>query len=124
MRRWPEGMTGRASHWITELRLEEVVGEKVGTLSYGLQKRVALATALASESSAVILDEPVSGVDPLSRGVVGEVLQVVAREKLVIIVEHDLEFVRHVADEAIGMESGVIARRGAPGDVADWGCAL
>jgi ABC-type polar amino acid transport system ATPase subunit len=78
-------------------------------LSGGQQQRVAIARALAINPKVILFDEPTSALDP---ELVGEVLQViknVAKEKVtMIIVTHELEFARDVADRIIFMADGVI----------------
>lgn len=78
-------------------------------LSGGQQQRVAIARALAINPKVILFDEPTSALDP---ELVGEVLQViknVAKEKVtMIIVTHELDFAREVADRIVFMADGVI----------------
>lgn len=78
-------------------------------LSGGQQQRVAIARALAINPKVILFDEPTSALDP---ELVGEVLQViknVAKEKVtMIIVTHELEFAREVADRVVFMADGII----------------
>jgi L-cystine transport system ATP-binding protein len=97
----------------------ELLLEKVGLsdradhfpsgLSGGQQQRVAIARALAINPKVILFDEPTSALDP---ELVDEVLQViknVAKEKItMIIVTHELEFARDVADKIIFLADGVI----------------
>lgn len=83
------------------------------TLSGGQQQRVAIARALAVRPKVLLFDEPTSALDPER---VHEVLQVMlqlAKEKItMIIVTHEMEFAKYVADRIIFMANGVIVEEG------------
>jgi polar amino acid transport system ATP-binding protein len=89
-------------------------------LSGGQQQRVAIIRALATNPRALLLDEVTSALDP---ELVGEVLEAVRELKAggmtMLIATHELGFARDVADEVCFLHEGVIAERGAPGDVLD-----
>ena len=103
------------------LSLLEQVGllQKVGSypwqLSGGQQQRVAIARALALEPKVLCFDEPTSALDP---ELTGEVLRVIRglKEKntTMIVVTHEMEFARSVADVVIYMADGVIEEMGPP----------
>lgn len=79
------------------------------TLSGGQQQRVAIARALAVNPQVILFDEPTSALDPER---VHEVLQVIHRlakeNTTMVIVTHEMEFAKHVADRVIFMAEGVI----------------
>ncbi|OCG24980.1 amino acid ABC transporter ATP-binding protein [Gilliamella sp. wkB108] len=83
------------------------------TLSGGQQQRVAIARALAVRPKVLLFDEPTSALDPER---VHEVLQVMlqlAKEKItMVIVTHEMEFAKYVADRIIFMANGVIVEEG------------
>ncbi|QYN45369.1 amino acid ABC transporter ATP-binding protein [Gilliamella sp. ESL0441] len=83
------------------------------TLSGGQQQRVAIARALAVRPKVLLFDEPTSALDPER---VHEVLQVMlqlAKENItMIIVTHEMEFAKYVADRIIFMANGVIVEEG------------
>jgi polar amino acid transport system ATP-binding protein len=87
-------------------------------LSGGEQQRVAIARALAIDPKLILFDEPTSALDP---ELVGEVLQVirgVAEDGLtLLIVTHEIQFAREVADQVVFMDGGVVVEDGAPADV-------
>lgn len=87
-------------------------------LSGGQQQRVAIARALALRPDILCFDEPTSALDP---ELTGEVLKVIRELKdfdtTMIIVTHEMEFARNVADKVIYMADGVIEEEGAPADV-------
>lgn len=88
------------------------------TLSGGQQQRVAIARALAVNPLAILLDEPTSALDP---ELVAEVLQVIKsiadKRTTMLIVTHEMEFARQVADHVIFMADGTIVEQGAPSEI-------
>lgn len=87
-------------------------------LSGGQQQRVAIARALALNPDVLCFDEPTSALDP---ELTGEVLNVIRNLKTsdstMIVVTHEIEFARDVADKIIFMADGVIAEEGTPEQV-------
>ena len=84
-------------------------------LSGGQQQRVAIARALMLEPEILCFDEPTSALDP---ELTGEVLRAIkelkSSDRTMIIVTHEMEFARNVADRVIYMADGVIEEEGAP----------
>ena len=87
-------------------------------LSGGQQQRVAIARALALNPDILCFDEPTSALDP---ELTGEVLRVIrelkTRGSTMIVVTHEMEFAKNVADRVIFMANGVIEEEGAPEEV-------
>lgn len=82
-------------------------------LSGGQQQRVAIARALAMHPDILCFDEPTSALDPELTGEVLRVLRRLAQKKTtMIVVTHEMEFAREVADRAIFMDGGLIAETG------------
>ena len=89
-------------------------------LSGGQQQRVAIARALALHPQVLCFDEPTSALDP---ELTGEVLRVIrglkGQDNTMIVVTHEMEFARSVADVVIYMADGVIEEMGTPEQVFD-----
>ena len=87
-------------------------------LSGGQQQRVAIARALAMEPQLLLLDEPTSALDP---ELVGEVLDTIKKAAnegyTMLLVSHEMNFVRNVATKVIFMENGKIIEEGTPKEV-------
>ncbi len=87
-------------------------------LSGGQQQRVSIARALALNPKVLFFDEPTSALDP---ELTGEILKVIrdlaAKRTTMIIVTHEIEFAKNVADRIIFMDDGVIAEDGTPDEV-------
>nr|CEL15869.1 Methionine ABC transporter ATP-binding protein [Kibdelosporangium sp. MJ126-NF4]CTQ93794.1 Methionine ABC transporter ATP-binding protein [Kibdelosporangium sp. MJ126-NF4] len=116
--------TGRGKARDHGMELLEQVGlaEKAKSyprqLSGGQQQRVAIARALAMRPKLMLFDEPTSALDP---ELVGEVLSVMRglaeKGMTMVVVTHEMEFAREVADSVVFMDGGVVVEAGKPEDV-------
>lgn len=87
-------------------------------ISGGQQQRVAIARALALDPDILCFDEPTSALDPELTGEVLKVIRNLAdRNTTMIIVTHEMDFARDVADRVIFMDDGVIVEQGSPNEV-------
>lgn len=105
---------------IQKVGLSEKLKSYPFELSGGQQQRVAIARALALNPEILCFDEPTSALDP---ELTGEVLRVIqslkTTENTMIIVTHEMDFAKTVADKVIFMADGVIEEIGTPSDVFD-----
>ena len=84
-------------------------------LSGGQQQRVAIARAMAMNPEVILFDEPTSALDPELVGEVLNVIRKVAAEGVsMVIVTHEMNFAREVADRILFMEDGVIVEDAPP----------
>ena len=84
-------------------------------LSGGQQQRVAIARSLAMHPKAILFDEPTSALDPEMIGEVLEVMTELAREGMtMVVVTHEMNFARRVADRLIFMDAGSIIEENTP----------
>ena len=87
-------------------------------LSGGQQQRVAIARALAMNPQILFFDEPTSALDPEITAGILKVLKDLAAEKMtMVIVTHEIDFARKVADRVIFMDGGVIVEQGSAEEV-------
>ncbi|MBE5771098.1 MAG: amino acid ABC transporter ATP-binding protein [Clostridia bacterium] len=87
-------------------------------LSGGQQQRVAIARALALDPDILCFDEPTSALDPLLTQEVLSVIRALSLEKrTMIVVTHEMNFAREVADRVVYMEEGVVVAEGKPDQV-------
>ena len=87
-------------------------------LSGGQQQRVAIARALAMKPNILFFDEPTSALDPELTGEVLKVIRQLAEEKMtMVVVTHEMNFARSLADRVIFMDKGVIVEEGTPDEV-------
>ena len=89
-------------------------------LSGGQQQRVAIARALAIKPHILFFDEPTSALDPELTGEILKVIRQLAKEKMtMVIVTHEMEFARDVADRVVFMDGGYIVEQGDPHEVIE-----
>ena len=102
-----------AMEWLGFVGLADLAAMPVGAMSFGQQKLVALARALATRAEVLLLDEPASGID--SKWVdtmLSLVADVRSQGKTVCIVEHNLHVVERLADTVLFMELGRLTAQG------------
>ena len=81
-------------------------------LSGGQQQRVTIARAMAADPEILYFDEPTSALDPELTGEVLTVMRQLAREgRTMLVVTHEMDFARHVANRVVFMEQGVIVEQ-------------
>lgn len=116
----PEAIKEKAHQLIARVGLSQKENSYPFQLSGGQQQRVAIARALAMNPQVLCFDEPTSALDP---ELTGEVLRVIRELKnthsTMIVVTHEMEFAKSVADVVIYMADGVIEEMGTPAQIFD-----
>ena len=114
----------KAETYARELLQKVGLGDRADAYPYqlsgGQQQRVAIARALAMDPEILCFDEPTSALDPLLTQEVLGVIRALSREKrTMVVVTHEMNFAREVADRVVFMEDGVIVAEGKPQEVFD-----
>ena len=103
---------------MTALDIEKYRNRFPKELSGGQQQRVAIARALAMNPKMLFFDEPTSALDPEITAGILKLLRELANEKMtMVIVTHEIDFARKVADRVIFMDGGVIVEQGSAEEV-------
>jgi polar amino acid transport system ATP-binding protein/general L-amino acid transport system ATP-binding protein len=110
----------RANQLLERVGLSTQADKYPAQLSGGQQQRVAIARALAMEPKVLLFDEPTSALDPEMVGEVLDVMKSLAGSGVtMIVVTHEMEFARQVADRVVFMDRGRIVEEGAPRELFD-----
>ncbi|MEC8121216.1 MAG: ATP-binding cassette domain-containing protein [Pseudomonadota bacterium] len=115
-----------AAETITQLGLAaHVIDQYPAELSGGMQKRVALARAIADKPEILLFDEPTSGLDPITGGVIDSLILDSVRRlgATALTISHDMASVRRIADKVAMVHNGVIIWCGPAGEMDDTGIA-
>jgi len=107
-----------AKNILIKVGLEDKLDFYPSQLSGGQQQRVGIARAMAAKGEIILFDEPTSALDPEWVEEVLTVMKQLAVEKqTMIVVTHEMQFAREVADRVIFMEDGYIVEQGSPEEV-------
>lgn len=115
----------QARHWLDHVRLTvEQQGRRPAGLSGGQQQRVAVARALARTPQLLLLDEPFSAVDQMNRQDLYRLLAELRRELSIpiVLVTHDLNEARLLADRLVVMDAGQVLQEGSPARIHQTPC--
>ncbi|MBN9746196.1 MULTISPECIES: amino acid ABC transporter ATP-binding protein [unclassified Amycolatopsis] len=108
----------RALELLDRVGLADKARSYPGQLSGGQQQRVAIARALAMQPKLMLFDEPTSALDPELVGDVLGVMRQLAKDGMtMVVVTHEMQFAREVADKVFFMDGGVVVESGSPDEV-------
>jgi branched-chain amino acid transport system permease protein len=101
--------------------LDQKLGVEVRHLSHGQKQALELAMVLALEPSVLLLDEPTAGLTKPERMLIGQILvELTAKHGLcILLVEHDLDFVREISSRVIVLHQGRIVLDGTVSEVVE-----
>lgn len=113
-------ITARSKDLLSKVGLTEKAEVYPAKLSGGQKQRVAIARALMLNPDILLFDEPTSALDPELTGEVLRVIRQLADENMtMIVVTHEMNFARDVADRVIFMDNGKITESGTPEQIFD-----
>ena len=108
----------RARALLAKVGLEQKADAYPAQLSGGQLQRVAIARALAMEPQVMLFDEPTSALDPELRDEVLHVMRQLVEEGMtMIVVTHEMQFARDVADRVLFFDAGLVAESGPPDEI-------
>jgi len=108
-------LTEEALKWLEFVGLKEKKDNLAENLSFGQQKLLALASILSSDPEIILLDEPLSGLDPeMKNKVLDLILELKELGKTIIVIEHLLDFVFDMSDRVILLNNGKKVYDGSP----------
>lgn len=107
-----QSATERTRELIDELRLNEVRKSVVGTLAHGVRQRVEIAGVLAGSPDLVLLDEPAAGLSDTDVDQLVELINRLKSQHSFLVVEHDMRFIRRIADRVTVFHQGKVFLEG------------
>jgi glycine betaine/proline transport system ATP-binding protein len=109
----------QAQHWINRVGLSGFEKQHPSQLSGGMQQRVGLARALATDSEVILMDEAFSALDPLIRTEMQDLLLELQQElhKTIVFITHDLEEAVKLGDQISILKDGSAVQQGTPEDI-------
>ncbi|MAH89053.1 MAG: multidrug ABC transporter ATP-binding protein [Pelagibacterales bacterium] len=107
----------KISRVVSLLNLNDVLLQKIDTLSKGFKRRVGLAQALIHDPKILILDEPTDGLDPNQKHEVRKLIKKLGKEKAIIISTHILEEVKAICNRTMILSNGKLLIDDAPNNV-------
>jgi ABC-type branched-subunit amino acid transport system ATPase component len=103
---------------LDRFRLAGRANDLAGELSHGQQQWLEIALALACRPKLLLLDEPTGGMSPEERRVTGELLRPLRSESTLVIVEHDIDFIKNLCDCLTVLDQGRVLDEGSVEQIA------
>ncbi len=116
-----DAATQTATKWLERVGMLHRKDVPGGQLSYGQSKLVELARVLSLETDVILLDEPMSGINPTLRADLLKTIHKIREEhgKTILIIEHDIEMIMSECDSIVVMDHGQIITHGTPEQVKE-----
>jgi urea transport system ATP-binding protein len=95
-----------------EIGLEAQLDTEAGLLSHGQKQWLEIGMLLMQDPELLMLDEPIAGMSVRERELTAELLQRICKGRAMIVIEHDMEFVKRIADKVTVMHQGKILAEG------------
>ncbi|GKU85247.1 ABC transporter ATP-binding protein [Niallia sp. NCCP-28] len=99
--------------------LADLLNEAAGNLSYGAQRRLEIARALATKPKVLLLDEPAAGMNPKETKMLTDLIQDMCKklDLTIILIEHDMKLVMEISNHIIVLDHGEKIAEGGPEDI-------
>ncbi len=109
-----ESLDSKVMETLAEFRIEARASDLAGELSHGEQQWLEIAMALAPGPRLLLLDEPTAGMSPEERRLTGDLLRPIKERCSMLIVEHDLDFIKDLSDVITVLDQGQVLDNGTP----------
>ena len=108
----------QAHHWLRYVGIDHYAAQKARTLSYGDQRRLEIARALATEPLLLALDEPAAGMNATEKVQLRELIDRIRQDgRTVLLIEHDVKLVMGLCDRVTVLDEGRCIAEGLPAEV-------
>ena len=112
-------ITQRIEAMAAEVLLGDQLDRRAGQLSHGQKQWLEIGMLLMQEPELVLLDEPVAGMSPREREETGDLLRRISAGKSVVVIEHDMDFVKRIAHKVTVLHQGKVLSEGTVAQVQD-----
>ncbi|GAA1180385.1 hypothetical protein GCM10009674_17740 [Nesterenkonia xinjiangensis] len=110
---------GRVEEALEQTGLGDLQDSRAGTLSHGQKQWLEIGMLIVQDAQALMLDEPVAGMSHDERAATGELLHRVKEGRAVLVVEHDMEFMRSFASQVTVLHQGTVLAQGSVAEVQE-----
>lgn len=116
---YPAAAVAEGARWLGRVGLDGFEGHHPHQLSGGMQQRVGLARALASNAEIMLMDEAFSALDPLIRTDMRDLLLELQKDlhKTIVFITHDLDEALRLADQLVILKDGLVVQQGEPQNI-------
>src|SRR5206468_7382668 len=101
------------------IRLEGKASARAGVLAHGEKQWLELGMLLAQDPELLLIDEPVAGMTPRESERTGDLLLAMARKHTLLVIDHDMTFVRQIASKVTVLHEGRLLSQGTVREVQD-----
>jgi len=110
--------TGRVPETLELTQLQDVAGDPITSLSHGFKQRVGIAQAIIHRPRLLVLDEPISGLDPVQIVEMRELLRSLKGEHTIVLSSHILSEISETCDRILVIRNGEIGAQGTPEELS------
>ncbi|MGE4296452.1 MAG: ABC transporter ATP-binding protein [Desulfovibrionaceae bacterium] len=115
-----QAIIDRSMEWLDFVGLRRMALKPASSLSYGDQRRLEIARALATEPALLLLDEPAAGMNPSETAALDDLIhRILAKDVTVVLIEHDMKLVMSICDTLVVLDHGTKIADGAPRAIKD-----
>ncbi|OXR48730.1 ABC transporter ATP-binding protein [Pusillimonas sp. T2] len=107
----------RIDELLTRCSISAFRHTKASAMSYGQQRQLELAIALACDPMVLLLDEPAAGLSPAERGPMADIVRQLPDDLTVLLIEHDMELALGLADRVTCLHFGEVLAEGTPAEI-------
>jgi urea transport system ATP-binding protein len=111
------GVPPRVEQALETIGLTDALHRPAGVLAHGQKQWLEIGMLLVQDAKLLLLDEPVAGMSADERDTTGELLGVIAQDRTVVIVEHDMDFLRRYARTVTVLHAGAVLSEGSVAQV-------
>jgi branched-chain amino acid transport system ATP-binding protein len=111
------GLVDAADALLQRVGLVDVGGKRAADLAHGQQRALEIAMALAAEPRLLLMDEPTAGMSPEETTVMMELIQRIAAERTVVLVEHKMKLVMGICERLVVLHHGELLAEGTPAEI-------